>query len=333
MPRTRPRIERNRRPAGPPGGRAGVARVRACHRRVEPGHVGHPAADGAGVVERGGKRQEAGAAHPSVRRLEAHHAAPGRRDPDRPPGVAASAGRDQAGRHRRRRPAARAAGRSFQVPRVPDATERRTVARRPIGELVGLELPEQNGAGRPEPGDDGRVLAGDEIGEEARAGGRPHPAGQEHVLVPDRDAVQRSAVPSGAQRPIRRPGRPEGRLRGQRDEAVEAPVVARDAREVGARQLLGREPARAQEPAGLGEAQLGGVRRHGRRRRPGGSAAGSSHSRARSASSRRTGPASRAARSGASGGGIGSGAVSAAGSATTARRARSVRRPDRPARG
>ena len=105
--------------------------------------VAHRAGDRPDLVERGGEGDQAVARHPAVGRLEPDHAAERRRLADRAAGVGAERQRHAAGRHRRRRAAARAAGHRVEVPGIARHLERRVLARRAHRELVEVGLAER----------------------------------------------------------------------------------------------------------------------------------------------------------------------------------------------
>ena len=93
------------------------------------------------------------ARHAAVGRLEADDAAQAGRLADRAAGVGAQRQRRLAGRHRRRRAAAGAAGDALQVPGIARHLEGAVLRGRAHGELVHVGLAEQHGVGLLQPGD------------------------------------------------------------------------------------------------------------------------------------------------------------------------------------
>ena len=133
-------------------------------------------------------------------------------------------------RHRRRRAAARPAGDARRVPRVPGRARHRVLGRRPHGELVAVRLADDDGPGRGQPLDDGRVVGRDVAGEDARRRGGREPAGADVVLDRDRHPEQGQVRRVGPP-PVERRRPREGRLRRGVVEGPQVPVAGRDATE------------------------------------------------------------------------------------------------------
>ena len=80
--------------------------------------------------------------------------------------------------------------------------EVRAVARRAVGELVGISLTDQDRAGIIQPLGDGRAVVRDVLGEEGGAQRSADAPGVDEVLEGDRNPVQRSLVASGRDLPL-----------------------------------------------------------------------------------------------------------------------------------
>ena len=195
-----------RRPASGVLERGRAERRDVGHRRVRRGRVGGVVAghrgehvggvlDGArerpDLVERRAEGEQAVARDAAVGRLEADDAAQRGRLADRAAGVGAERDRRQAGRHRDRRAAARAAGDAVERPRVAGDAERRVLGRRAHRELVAVGLAEDDRAGRLEALDGRRRVGRHEALEDPRGGRRRHVARAEVVLHRHRHAEQR----------------------------------------------------------------------------------------------------------------------------------------------
>ena len=98
--------------------RGGVVRVFSGNGVEDRGAIAGATADGADLIERGGKGHEAVARDAAVTGLEAHDAAERSGLADRAAGVAAERGKGFAGRDRGRRAAAGAAGNARGVPGI-----------------------------------------------------------------------------------------------------------------------------------------------------------------------------------------------------------------------
>ena len=151
----------------------------------------------AGMVEREGERQDAGAADPAIARLQPGETAKRGGAADRAAGVAAGAAEHEARGDRRPGAAARPAGEAARVPRVarrrPGQIERRAAER----EFMGGELADHDRAGIGQTPDRCRILLRHMVDQDLRMAGRRHALGLVDVLEADRDAVQRAAVIAG----------------------------------------------------------------------------------------------------------------------------------------
>ena len=153
------------------------------------GGVRHPIAEYARGVEARRERNDAEARPGARARLERGDAAIGGRAADRARGLRAETERHHAGRHHGGRTRARPARRVVEIVRV--AGRRRPVE---IGELGGVRLAEDDGAGGAQLRDHLRVDgAGPGIGAGRAAGARRPARDVDHVLDRDRNAVQRAA--------------------------------------------------------------------------------------------------------------------------------------------
>ncbi len=131
--------------------RGGVHRVVPGDHRVQQRGVEHRARARAGLVERGGERDEPVARDRAVRRLHADGAGDGRGLADRAAGVGADRQRRLEGGDGRGRAAARAAGDALEVPRVVRGAVGRVLGRGAHRELVHVGLAEDHDAGGLEP--------------------------------------------------------------------------------------------------------------------------------------------------------------------------------------
>ena len=190
-------------------------------------------------------------AHAPEGRLHADDAAEGRRDADGTACVRAHGAVAEAGGDRGARTAAGSARDPAGVVRIPRRPEKRAVARRPVGELVGVGLADQDGSSILELPGDGRAAVGDVLGEEGGGHRRADVSGGYQILDGDGNAVQRAVVPSGRdlrfgqRRLLQRP------LRRHRDEGVG--LVALDATEQRLHDLDRREASLLQVAGEGGE--------------------------------------------------------------------------------
>ena len=165
-----------------------------------------------------------------------------------------------AGGQRRRRTAARAAGGALERPRVADL-----IGRPAHGELVGVEVAEQDHAPRAQACPDIAVGLRPLLEQAARRGQGPAGDGVQ-VLQPDGDAPERRqrvrALPIGAR------SRLQSRLLVHAHPRIDRyrialvrvrPVSLSDARQAGAHELGGRQPAVRDQRGGLCDGQVGGV--------------------------------------------------------------------------
>ena len=156
------------------------------------GAVLHILREGADLVQRRGKGDQAEAGDPAVGRLHPDDAAEGRRLADGAARVGTERGDAFVGRHRRRGAAARPAGDPLEIPGVPGHAEEGGLRGGTHRELVHVRLAGEDGARRPELLHDGRVVGGDEVLEDPGAAGRPDPLRAEDVLQGDGDSRQRA---------------------------------------------------------------------------------------------------------------------------------------------
>jgi len=164
--------------------------LEARHERLQ-----HPlaaldvACHGTCVVVAGREREAALDRNEPPGRLEAGHATAGRGDPDRPAGVGAERRVGQAGRERRGRAAARAAGDPSRRGGVRHRSEVRVLRGRAERELVQVGLADVCVAGRLQPPHRLGRLARHVVGEQDRAVGRDEPGRVEQVLDRERDPL------------------------------------------------------------------------------------------------------------------------------------------------
>ena len=189
------------------------------------------------------------------RGLQPHAPTERGRDPDRSTGVRAKSAGAEPGHHRDRRTAARAPGAAPGVMWVAGDPPPGIGSADPIGKLVKVGLPEDDGAFRPQSGDYGGIARGNPVLEDPRPRRRPHAAGGKQVFDGNRHAQQRSGL-TPRQPALRPPGLLPSPLPGQRDKGVQATRLF-DAPAVGIHQLEGGDHAPAKRPRDLGHRCLG----------------------------------------------------------------------------
>jgi len=201
--------------------------------------------------------------------LEAEQPAAGGGEADRAAEAVGVGHGDQAGGDRRGRPAAGAAGGPGEVPGVAGRPEQRGLAGGEQAELGRVGLSEQDQPGAPQPHDQFLVVAGDQVAEEGRALGEPHPGPlHRQVLEQERHPGEGAAADL--------PGGVQGQVEGWRHHRVEGRVQPLDAVD---RRLdqLDRGHLAAPRQLGLGRrvqplqlaSQAGQSRRRGHRCLPG----------------------------------------------------------------
>ena len=181
------------------------------------------------------------------------------RDAHRSPGIGAEGAGAQPRRDRRARAARRPARDAIHVPRIAHGTGPGDRRRPAIGELVHVELAQDDCARRLEPRHHLGVLIRDAVREHRARRRRQHPRRIDVVLQRDRNAVQRTAPPAPRQLRLERPRALDGALLGHRHEGVELRVQTPDARDVGLHEIQRREVAAANEALRLGDAQVGRI--------------------------------------------------------------------------
>src|SRR5882762_4919405 len=149
------------------------------------------------MIERPRERDRPKEARAPERRLQTDASAERCRDADAPPGVAPERGVGLARDDGHRRAARRPAGYFRRVPRIANVSEVRVDRADAVRELVEPELAEKHRAGLAKLAHDRRVLVRHPLREDSRARGRADALRREEVLDRDRDAVQRTPVPTG----------------------------------------------------------------------------------------------------------------------------------------
>ena len=124
---------------------------------------------------------------------------------------------------------------------------------------MGVQLAEEDGAGIAQPGPDGGVVVGDEVGQDLGAGRRGDPGRVEEVLQPDGDAGQRAERPAGRPGLVGGGGGRPGRLEGGGDEGLHHRVEPLDPVDAGIDELPGRERAGGQQRPQLDDGQVGRI--------------------------------------------------------------------------
>ncbi len=187
-----------------------VPGVVAARRVQEQGRVGDRASEGAvdgdaveGLATRPGRDTAA-------LRLDADEVRPGGGDAHRTGAVRAERRRDQPRGHRSRRATGRTPGSVKGVPRIAGRAERRTLGERPLPELAGVGLPDDDRPGRAQPSYGLTVLG--HRRELATAAERGRFARHVHVVLDgDRHSEERFPYPGG-ELLVRRVCLGEGRL-------------------------------------------------------------------------------------------------------------------------
>ena len=184
----------------------GIGGVRALHRLVNDRSVGRVAGQRTRAVEALAQWIDAGAAHPSHRRLQAGDPAHARRDPDRSAGIGAQSHRRHSRRHRdagaRARPARQM---RLGMPRIVRGSLIGVDAGAAVRKLHRDRFAEQHHPGSRQPTDDGAVGGRHVVGEEAGARGRRQARHVVQVLGRVRDAVQRTEVDARPELHVRGP--------------------------------------------------------------------------------------------------------------------------------
>ena len=148
----------------------------------------------AGMVQTPGKRRQPVPAHQPIGGFEAYYAAQGRRNANRSSGVAAGGDGALSRRRRRTGTAAGTSTHHFRVPRVVHVAVVRIFPGGTIGELMHIQLAQQDCARLPETVGNGAVLFGDEVVEYPGAGGGADARRVVQVLQGYGQSVQGAAV-------------------------------------------------------------------------------------------------------------------------------------------
>ncbi len=181
-----------RRPGDQPDRRVDRIARRSLHCREPRRGV----ADGAAEARLDGKvghRAPGVADHPRAARLQPDQAAARRRDPDRAAAVVAVRDRDDARRDRRRRSAARPAGRVAERPRVARRPRQQAFGRRQQAELGQVRPPDRQQPGARDGRGGGAIGNADPVPQRAAATGPRQAALLDIILDQRRDARHRPA--------------------------------------------------------------------------------------------------------------------------------------------
>ena len=170
----------------------------------------HVAGERTDLVERAGEGDQAVAADRAVGGLQAHHAAQRGRLADGAAGVGAEGPGGFGGGDAGGGAATGAARHPVEVPGVVRGLIGRVLGGAAHGELVHVELAQEDEAGVAQLGDDGGVVGRDVALEDARRAGGLHALDAEDVLEADGHAFPGQPLGSAAWHPPprRRPGRP-----------------------------------------------------------------------------------------------------------------------------
>jgi hypothetical protein len=140
-----------------------IALVEARHDAKHSCGVFRGSRNHAGLVEARGERDHAVARYAAVGRLDADRTGQRRGLTNRATRIRPGGGGHEAGRHGGCRTARRAAGRTLEIPRVPDRAEIARLVRGAHRELVHVGFAEHDGAGAGQALDDGRIIGRDEV--------------------------------------------------------------------------------------------------------------------------------------------------------------------------
>ena len=228
-----------------------VARQHVEHQRVV---LDRPGERARGVeAERQG--EDAAAADQAVGRLDAGGAAEARRIADRAAGVGAHGAHAERGGDRRARAARRAAGLVVGVPGIARRREGLVRRHRAVGEFVGGELAEDDGAAGFQASHGLGIDRGHVVGAQMRMAGRQHALGLVDVLQPDRNAMQRAAIEPLAHLHVGLLGGEPRAIGGEGDEARDLVIDGCDAREESLGERRRGDLAARHQAAGLGDAE------------------------------------------------------------------------------
>ncbi len=216
-----------------------VSRVSAGQHVHNQGEIARGPGHGPGVIERPAEGVNSVAADPTVRRFEACCAAKRRGDPDGTPRIRAQReGNERSCQSGGRSPAG-PPGDSVRVPGVPDRPVVRVQGGGAVGELMHVQLTDEDGARRGQPFHHRGIEGGEKVPQDFGTAGGPNPPGEKEVFSGVRDAVERAQALSqknflfGAARSLHRLTGKEGQ------ECVDPRVKRLDSLEAGPRHLDG----------------------------------------------------------------------------------------------
>ncbi len=223
----------------------------AGHAFQQSRRIGHPARQGAGMVEGPGERLDALQIDKAEARLQPHHPAIGSRDADRSARIRADRAEAEARAHGGGRAAAGAARGARGIPGIVGLAVVRMD--RAIGVFQQVRLADEHGPGLPQIAHQRGILGGMLRAGGARGEGRGRAGDGDQVLDRHRHAMQGAMVDAGGQLALgcRRLGESLGLQQG--DEGIELAVEGLDPRQRALRHLDGRERLPAIAGAELGD--------------------------------------------------------------------------------
>ena len=164
-----------------------IVRVVALHGVIGERQIVRAARHRSDMIETGAERKSAGAAKPSVGRLEAEQAAQRRRHPDRTVGVGAERERHESAADRCRRSARRSSRHAAAIVRIVSRPIVRVLAGEVVGIFAHVERADENGARLFQPLDQCRIARSRRrIAIDLRAGKRRQAGDVEQVLHRER---------------------------------------------------------------------------------------------------------------------------------------------------
>ena len=174
---------------------------------------------------------------------------------DRSAGVGAHGAHAERGGHGRARAARRAAGLVVGVPGIARRREGLVRRHRAVGEFVGGELAENDGAAGFQAAHGLGVDRRHVVGAQVRMAGRQNALGLVDVLQPDRNAMQRAAIEALAHLHVGLPGCACAPIGREGDVARDLVIDGCDAREESLGECRRGDLAARQQAAGLGDAE------------------------------------------------------------------------------
>ena len=242
-------------------GAGGIVRVVPGHRLQQQRAVLDSPGERAGVVQRVGQRQYAGARAQAVSGLDTGQTAQRRGTADRAAGVRPGAAQHHAGGDRGAGAGGRSGSEIFRVPRVARRRPGQVEGRAAHGELVRRQLAQHDRSGLGPKLHDAGILAGDVVLQQLGVRGGTDAGGVVDVLVADRDAVEFAPQRAGHHARFGGLGVGQRAFLGQQQEGVQRVVERLDAGEAGLGELNRRKLLGGDLFGRLGDGRDGGHQR------------------------------------------------------------------------